>query len=485
MNHDQARTDDIINIRPKQEVLFNLSSLIGILIFSYYGIYHWHEERMQAALLNAIYAGLGLFVLLWVKFSRKIDIAQNLVLAMLIPFFCLILIEGGPRTEGPIWVTIYPILAFFYKGKRNGIRWLGAFILGLLAVVGLQALGAIRTPFPATGFMILIACLLTVAMYVYAYDAIRSEAEQALKNHTLSLDVANQKLTMEIRQRQNAQQEVLHRTYQLSKLNDELSTTVEKLARLNAEKSEMVNMIAHDLRNPLTGMLLTVRQLEQQAHLETPANRGRLAEIKQSIQYSKRLINNFLGLKAIEAGRIAMDMQPHDFSAITQEILSTYRERAVDKNIELVCKMEKSYALCDRSASREVIENLLSNAIKFSPPYSRIIVSVKLKLGKVLFKVRDQGPGLSEDDKRRMFKMFSRLSARPTAGEESIGLGLSTARKLAEMMSARLGCMSKHGHGATFYVVFPLAAVGAVLEPKAAQQTKIGNSPKQTFGATA
>jgi signal transduction histidine kinase len=448
--------DDIIHIRPKQEILFNVSNFIGILILSYFGFFHWHAEHRLTAMLEFLYAGLGACVLMWVKFTGKIGWAQNFVLAILLPFFCLMMIEGGTRTEAPVWLTIYPLLAFFYKGKKQGSIWLASLILALLIVVGLQAIHAVRTPFPATAFMILIACLLTVAMYVYAYDMIRSEAEQTLKTHTLALDEANHKLVAEVKERQIAQQNVQERTHQLSVLNDELVDTVEKLARLNAEKNELLSMITHDLRNPLTGVLFTVKQLEHQHNLETHDNRKRISDVKLAVQYTMRLINNFLSLKAMEAGEVVLHLQPHNLAEIVNEVLLGYRTRAAEKSIEIVCHTENTFAMCDQGLVCEIVENLLSNAIKFSTPHKKIMVNVTSRANKALLTISDQGPGFTPEDKRKMFKMFTRLSAQPTGGEESIGLGLSTVKKLTELMSGQVGCESEHGYGAIFSIELPL-----------------------------
>lgn len=460
MKPEFSDVDDIIHIRPKQEILFNVSNFIGIVIFSYYGFLHYQSGQTLAGIISAAYALLGMLALLWVNVGGNIRFAQIMVLGALIPLFCLVMVEGNPRSEGPIWIIIYPLLAFFYTGKKNGLIWVGALICGLLFVLFLEMAGLIRSPFPVAAFLIVIACLLTVAMYVYAYDAIRSDAEQTLKSHTLALDEANRKLVEEVHERQEAQQKVLERTHELSELNEELSDTVEKLARLNAEKNELMNMIAHDLRNPLTGVLLAARQLESEDHLERPDNRRRIAEVKQSIQYTLKLINNFLGLKAIEAGQTSLEVQPHDLGEIVGRVASSYHARAALKHIDIVCHAEPVLARCDPAAAAEVAENLISNALKFSPSGKRIEVAVSRQGDKAQITVRDEGPGISREDQRKLFKMFTRLSAQPTAGEESIGLGLSTAKKLTEMMAGRIWCESEFGSGAAFMVELPAVSEG-------------------------
>src|SRR5262249_34958287 len=106
----------------------------------------------------------------------------------------------------------------------------------------------------------------------------------------------------------------------------------------------------------------------------------------------------------------------------------------------------------------EVVENLVGNAIKYSPLSSRIEVVARRRDSRVLVEVKDAGPGLSEEDKRRMFGRFQRLSALPTGGEPATGLGLSIAKHLSELMGGELSAESAGpGQGACFTLSMPVA----------------------------
>jgi two-component system sensor histidine kinase/response regulator len=103
-----------------------------------------------------------------------------------------------------------------------------------------------------------------------------------------------------------------------------------------------------------------------------------------------------------------------------------------------------------------VLDNLLSNAIKFSPPGKQIRLTVCPPGARyVECQVQDEGPGFSENDKTRMFRRYGRLSARPTGGEPSTGLGLSIVKKLVLAMQGELACESTPGNGATFAFRLP------------------------------
>jgi two-component system sensor histidine kinase/response regulator len=113
----------------------------------------------------------------------------------------------------------------------------------------------------------------------------------------------------------------------------------------------------------------------------------------------------------------------------------------------------------DGVALNQVLDNLLSNAIKFSSPGKQVRLTVCPPGARhVECQVQDEGPGFSEKDKTGMFRRYGRLSARPTGGEPSTGLGLSIVKKLVLAMHGELACESKPGNGATFAFRLPCAA---------------------------
>ena len=107
------------------------------------------------------------------------------------------------------------------------------------------------------------------------------------------------------------------------------------------------------------------------------------------------------------------------------------------------------------SITLQVFENLVSNAVKYSPPGKKIFVRLKAEAGVVRFEVEDQGPGLSKEDQKKLFGKFARLSAKPTGGEHSTGLGLSIVKRLVEAMNGKVWCESELGMGAKFIVTIP------------------------------
>jgi signal transduction histidine kinase len=142
---------------------------------------------------------------------------------------------------------------------------------------------------------------------------------------------------------------------------------------------------------------------------------------------------------------------------IVQAVIRQYQEAARRKKIEIRTNFPngESTVLADASALDQVLDNLLSNALKFSPAGKRVFVSIRLLERQVECVVRDEGPGFTTDDKARMFRRYDRLSARPTGGEPSTGLGLSIVRKLVLAMNGELSCESTPGQGSAFAIRLP------------------------------
>jgi two-component system sensor histidine kinase/response regulator len=167
-------------------------------------------------------------------------------------------------------------------------------------------------------------------------------------------------------------------------------------------------------------------------------------------------VKEFLANSAADHA-ITVRIEPVDLGEGARRAVQNYQEAAVRKNLglQLAVPDEPVFVCADHGAVRQVLENLISNAVKFSPLGSPILISVSQTENGVDCVVQDRGPGFSPEDKTLMFRRYKRLSARPTAGEPSTGLGLSIVKKLVHAMNADLTCSSELGQGATFTLHFP------------------------------
>lgn len=251
-------------------------------------------------------------------------------------------------------------------------------------------------------------------------------------------------------------------------VNQSLNETNETLKRINQQKNEILGVAAHDLKNPLGGVVGfagAVRMTLDEPDLE--AVRKDLVEMSESIECSARhmlnIINGLLDASALEDGTVELMRSPCDMALLVQSVESMNEVALTRKNISILTDCENSCVVNgDPQRLRELIDNLVSNAIKYSQAGSRVWISARHKdLNGIIFSVRDEGPGLTDDDKKRLFGKFQKLSARPTAGESSTGLGLSIAKSIVELHGGHIWAESQLGQGSTFHVELPINPTGS------------------------
>ncbi len=146
-----------------------------------------------------------------------------------------------------------------------------------------------------------------------------------------------------------------------------------------------------------------------------------------------------------------------DVSLGMRRVCGYYQAKAEQKQIRLICGpcVDLPPVWTDRVAAGAVLDNLLSNAMKFSPPGKQIILAATGEPDSVVVSVRDEGPGLSQEDQARLFQPGVRLSPTPTGGEPSSGYGLAVAKKLVEQLGGQIWCESTPGQGSCFFVRLP------------------------------
>jgi two-component system, sensor histidine kinase LadS len=247
---------------------------------------------------------------------------------------------------------------------------------------------------------------------------------------------------------QRLQREALERTHKI-------------LTELHEERGAFLQIAAHDLKNPTAAIVSYADLLRERWQIwDDEKKLKRIGNIRTLAQLSYDIISNLLDINAIESGHFTLRPQRINPEDVLHSVYEAFRERADAKDIrvEMLLPNEPMAVMADKLALHQIIENLMSNAVKYSPQGSRVHVRLAAECGKAMIEVRDEGPGISEEDQTRLFRKFTRLSARPTGGEHSTGLGLSIVKHITEASGGHVGCISRLGEGATFYVSLPLAA---------------------------
>ena len=296
---------------------------------------------------------------------------------------------------------------------------------------------SLTCPLIANGIPVGFLFFSSVEPYVYAhrhidiFKRIAAQLSVILEKGRLVLELADQKAAIE---QQN-----------------------EELRYLNEIKNTFLGMAAHDLRNPLGNIRLIAHLLlEAQSDLSQMQCLSLLHDIDAQTNHMLSLLDELLDVTLIEAGKLNLQMQPLDLEKFLSELVQRHAMVASPKGTQVVLEhVPPGLAKADPLHLRQVVDNLISNAVKYSPPASRVSVAVERNRAGWRINVTDEGPGITETDRQNLFKDFARLSAQPTGGEKSVGLGLAISRRVVEAHGGQIGVDSVPGQGANFWFTLP------------------------------
>lgn len=248
---------------------------------------------------------------------------------------------------------------------------------------------------------------------------------------------------------------LLEREKQLEIQAAHLAAMNTELKLLNAQKNQFLGIVAHDLRNPLSGIVLSAESLRVDDDPER-REKGLQRIIEQGTRMTD-LVGRYLNVNALESGAVRPELELMDLVAFTRGRLEGFNARAEAKAIAFQLEPICAYVLvfADLTFLGEVLDNLLSNAVKFSPIGSRIRIRIEDTGRCGLVAVLDQGPGLTAEDQRKVFGRFAKLSAQPTGGEQSVGLGLSIVKHMVDAMGGEIQVEGRPEGGAAFRVWLP------------------------------
>jgi signal transduction histidine kinase len=251
---------------------------------------------------------------------------------------------------------------------------------------------------------------------------------------------------------------VRQRTRELEAANARLSAQWNRLQRANTFKREVLGTVAHDLKNPLGVILGRTEMLTEMVSGEpySPENiKSQIVHIRSAANRVTEIVDTLISDAMADAHDIAVKREPVDLVGLVRELVDANQPQATRKHQVITLRAPAALAmLCDSDRMREAIDNVISNAIKYSPLGGRIEITVEERDGKAIVRVADEGPGLSPEDNARLFGRFQRLSAKPTGGETSTGLGLSIVKRIVDLHGGSI--TAEPGPvGTTFIIAIP------------------------------
>jgi signal transduction histidine kinase len=258
------------------------------------------------------------------------------------------------------------------------------------------------------------------------------------------------------------EERVRERTRALTSANQRLASQWARLRRANEFKNEVLGTVAHDLKNPLSVILGRAEMLNEFATMRPfPLEkiREQIGHIRGSAMQLTGMVNDLIADAMMGALDISIRPEPVDLSAMLAEIVTSNRAQAERKRqtIHLVSPPFR-WLSCDPDRLREAVDNLVSNAIKYSLAGGKIELTMSGDGSSTVISVRDEGVGISREDLTRLFGRFQRLSAKPTGGENSTGLGLSITKRIVELHGGSIEADSPGpGRGSIFTIRLPLS----------------------------
>ncbi len=259
-------------------------------------------------------------------------------------------------------------------------------------------------------------------------------------------------------------------TQRVEAISNQLQEANERLRRVNQLKSRFLATAAHDLKNPLGGIMLLADRIREEAQgggsSDTIAQQA--VRVHDVVQKMVLIINELLDSTVQEMGEVAPCFEVANLGDLVHGVVQDNELYAASKDIRLHYRetlAAECWGAVDRLRLGQALDNLVNNAIKYSPVGRKVWIESTLRVvegeDRVHIEVRDQGPGLTPEDVAQAFGPFQRLSALPTGGEYSTGLGLSIVKQIVEMHGGWVWIESEPGSGASFLVEIPLRELPA------------------------
>ncbi len=220
-----------------------------------------------------------------------------------------------------------------------------------------------------------------------------------------------------------------------------------------------MRIAGHDLRNPLCLILMAGDLAKRQPIVaQSPELQGHLQNIADSAGEMRRIIDTFLEIRGPGAGGERLGaMGRVDLNLLAGAVVRQHTLVAERKQIEFATELADALPLarCEAGLAFQACTNLASNALKFTPSGGRVVLATRVRADRVRVEVRDSGPGVPEPERSQLFQEHARLSPRPTAGEESNGLGLSIVKHLVEAQGGTVGAEFPEAGGSVFWFEVP------------------------------
>jgi len=248
----------------------------------------------------------------------------------------------------------------------------------------------------------------------------------------------------------------LHMPVTTARINTQLH-----LKQLATLKDEFVQFASHDLKKPLIVLLDILSELKPQIPVGatiSSENVEYIDLIEKTAQNMQSVVENFLDTKQLDSGKSELDYQPIHLNTLIRKTLDANRTYAKQKGIKLLEQLNPDLPAIEADVFRisQVLENLIGNAMKFSAENTCTVIQTHSDGDYVYAEIIDEGPGINEDDRKKLFKKNAELSNKPTGNESSSGIGLSLSKQMIDLHQGHIGATQNEDKGTTFWFSLPI-----------------------------
>ena len=387
--------------------------IVGILL-SFIGILFWVlDHDLVDLILNT---GVGVFLLITIftlKYFTKFESYVNINLAVGYIVIATFNLVRGVHADAPFWFAVLISITILHTSTKHFVFWIAIVTLFLSGLFYAQLHG-LELNFEQVSYTKKAATLFTYFLLTIAVTYSFKQINKRKNSHHLEI-IAQHK-------------------------------------RLLKERDDLMSIIAHDMKSPSRRIegLLSIFETENL----TKDQKQILKRLNKTSGESQQLIDDL-----IEATRFqsSLAIEKTSVNNIINELKTGFLPLAGKKDIRIITRGLRNKLWIETSSYqlRRILDNLLSNAIKFSPHESRVEIICVQNNSNTSISITDQGPGFSKEDELKMFKMFQKLSARPTGNESSTGLGLSIVKSLTELLQGEIKYVTQVGKGSSFTLVLP------------------------------
>lgn len=309
------------------------------------------------------------------------------------------------------------------------------------------------------GICITIGSYLLIKWYVKRTQIQRKVLEHRVEKRTAEISRQKEELQKQSEALQKAYEEIKTKNIAIEEAFEHLTNSFERLSDVNREKDGIVSIVAHDLRTPLNNIEGLIQLVSMDDNL-TDDQKDYIAKIRTVVKHGNEMIRDLLIINHGKHQKPELSISTFSMQKFIENWKVSFEEALLSKGQTILMLGDYTSLMLetDQGLLSRIMDNLMSNAIKFSEKGKSITLEVNPQEGMAIIQLRDEGPGISTEDQQKMFKPFTRLTATPTNGEPSNGLGLSIIKSLSKQLGGKIEVESELGKGTCFTVIIPTKA---------------------------